>query len=149
MSRLSDEAKSITPPPEALLPTESPPPSALGERERQEWQAIIARLGPQWLPRECHALLEAFCNIKIQLQTVSAALAEFGGRVPEDRQGWGRYKELSRMRGLLANQLCSLSTKLRLAPSARNDRHWAGAEARRRGSRPPPWSLGDEDPMVG
>jgi phage terminase small subunit len=96
------------------------------------------------LPRECHALLEAFCNIKIQLETVSTALAEFGTQVPEDRQGWSRYAELTRLRGKLVNQLASLSTKLRLAPSARADKNWAGAEARRRGSRPPPWAGHDE-----
>jgi hypothetical protein len=101
-------------------------------------------MGANLLPRETHALLEAFCAVKVQLQTVSAALAAFGGQVPEDKERWRRYQELTRMRGQLAGQLASLSTKLRLAPSARFDRHFAGAETRRRSDRPPPWAAHDD-----
>jgi phage terminase small subunit len=146
--RTSDEAKSIVPPPEALLPAEIPPP-ALGERQAAEWKAIVARLGSAWLPREAHALLTAYCMIKVQLDDVHGALAAFAPGIPEDRPGWQRYCELTKLRGQLATQLASLGTKLRLTPQSRADRHWCGAEARRRASRPPPWSLGDEDPMVG
>jgi hypothetical protein len=96
-------------------------------------------MGLELLPRETHALLEAFCAVKVQLQTVSTALAAFGGQVPEDKERWRRYQDLTRMRGALANQLASLSTKLRIAPSARTDRHWTGATARRRGAWPAPW----------
>jgi phage terminase small subunit len=137
-------------PPEATLPTNrSQPPAHLGERERAEWAAIIARIGEALLPRETHGLLATFCAVKIQLETINEALAEFGARVPEDKQGWQRYRELTRMRGMLAAQLASLSTKLRLAPSARFDRHWVGAEARRRAGRPPPWAEVHDDAMLG
>ena len=148
MPRTSDEARSVIAPPEAFLPTATPPP-ALGVREAAEWQAIVARLGAAWLPRETHALLTAYCNIVVQLDDVHAALAAFGSSIPEDRPGWQRYRELTKLRGQLSGQLSSLATKLRLTPQARYDRHWCGAEARRRASRPPPWSLGDEGPMVG
>ena len=141
--RVSQDALSVTVPPTATA-DRPPPPAHLGERERAEWQAIIERMGANLLPRETHALLEAFCAVKVQLQTVSTALAAFGGQVPEDKERWDRYKELTRMRGMLSGQLASLSTKLRLAPSARFDRHWAGAETRRRADRPPPWAPGDE-----
>lgn len=139
MPRISEDAKMVTPPPEATA-DRPPPPAHLGDRERAEWQAIITRMGANLLPRETHALLEAFCQVKVQLQTVSAALAEFGAQVPQEKERWRRYQDLTRMRGQLANQLASLSTKLRLAPSARFDRHYAGAETRRRADRPPPWA---------
>ena len=148
--RVSADAASVVVSPEATSPTDrSQPPAHLGARERAEWAAIIARMGEALLPREAHALLEAFCAVKVQLQTVSEALAAFGARVPEDKQGWQRYRELTRMRGMLAAQLASLSTKLRLAPSARFDRHWVGAEARRRAGRPPPWAEVHDDGMLG
>src|SRR5215471_5612651 len=125
--RISEEARSTTPPPEAFLPTDSPPP-ALGERQAAEWQAIVTRLGSQWLPREAHALLTAYCNVVVQLNDVHQALAVFGPGIPEDRPGWERYRALTRLRGQLATQLASLAVKLRIAPSARFDRHWCGAE---------------------
>jgi hypothetical protein len=93
-----------------------------------------------WLPREAHALLTAYCMIKVQLDDVHQALAAFGSSVPEDRPGWPRYREITLLRGKLTTQLASLATKLRMTPQSRADRHWAGAEARRRASRPPPWA---------
>jgi phage terminase small subunit len=139
--RTSDEAKSVTPPPEALL--HCPPPPALEARQAAEWQAIVARLGSQWLPREAHALLTAYCMVKVQLDDVHGALAAFAPGIPEDRPGWQRYRELTKLRGQLATQLASLGTKLRLTPQSRADKYWAAAEARRRGSRPPPWGHGE------
>jgi phage terminase small subunit len=147
--RVSVDAASVVVPPEATLPTDRPqPPAHLGERERAEWAAIIARMGEALLPRETHGLLATFCAVKIQLETINEALAAFGARVPEDKQGWQRYRELTRMRGQLSGQLSSLAVKLRLAPSARYDRHWVGAEARRRAGRPPPWAAAS-DPLCG
>jgi phage terminase small subunit len=139
MPRTSEDAKSITPPPEALLPADCPPPPELEARQAVEWQAIVVRLGAAWLPREAHALLTAYCMIKVQLDDVHQALAAFGSSVPEDRAGWRHYRELTLLRLKLTAQLASLGTKLRLTPQSRADKHWAAAEARRRGSRPPPW----------
>jgi hypothetical protein len=149
MPRVSRDALSVNPPPKALLPTDPSPPAHLREPERVEWCEIVARMGPELLPRETHGLLEVFVSVKVQLQTVNQALAEFGLQVPQDKQGWQRYRELTRLRGQLAGQLASLATKLRLGPSARFDRHWAGAEARRRAGRPPPWASVHDDAMCG
>jgi len=135
--RISADALSVTVPPEAALPNaQLAPPPQMGEREAAEWQVITARLGAAWFPKEAHALLTAYCNIKTQLDDLHQALATFGS-IPEDQQGWGRYKELTLLRNRLAQSLASLSTKLRLAPSSRTDRHWAGATSRRRVSQPP------------
>jgi phage terminase small subunit len=127
------------------LPAESPPP-ALGERAAVEWQAIVLRLGSQWLGRETHSLLTAFCNIKTQLDDVHAALAAFAPGVPDNRQRFQRYRELTLLRGQLSNQLLALATKLRLTPQSRVNRYWAGAEARRRfNGSTPPWAQRDGD----
>ena len=150
MPRISDDAKSVVPPPEALAADPPPPPAQLPEREAQEWRAVVARMGPMWFGRETHAFLATFCCVKVQLEDVSAALAEFGPGLPEQGERWRRFQELTRLRGQLAHQLTSLGRALRLTPQARYDRHWAGAEARRRAGRPPPWApVHDGDPMCG
>jgi phage terminase small subunit len=143
--RVSADAASVVVPPEATLPTARlDPPPQLGAREAAEWQAVTARLGPAWFPRECHALLATYCTIKTQLDDVHQALAAFGPSLPEDQQGWGRYKGLTALRGRLAGQLASLATKLRLTPQSRVHRYAAGTQAHRRATRPAPWAPGDE-----
>jgi len=137
MPRISDDAKSVVPPPEALAADPPPPPAQLPEREAQEWRAVVARMGPMWFGRETHAFLATFCCVKVQLEDVSAALAEFGPGLPEQGERWRRFQELTRLRGQLAHQLTSLGRALRLTPQARYDRHWAGNEARRRASQRP------------
>jgi hypothetical protein len=145
MPRISEDARSVVLPSEAALPTDyPPPPPALGEREAVEWRAVLQRMGPELLPRETHPLLMAYCAIKVQLDQVHQALAAFGP-IPEDRTRWQRFKELTSMRTQLAHQLASLSIKLRIAPSARTDRHLVGAVVRRRGARPAPWAAPDDE----
>jgi phage terminase small subunit len=145
MPRISEDAKSVVPPPEATLPNARlDPPPQLGAREAAEWQAVTARLGPAWFPRECHALLATYCTIKTQLDDVHRALAAFGPTLPEDEQAFGRYRELTALRGRLTSQLCSLATKLRLTPQSRVHRYAAGTQAHRRATRPAPWAPDDE-----
>jgi hypothetical protein len=132
-------------PPEATLPNARlDPPPQMGAREAAEWAAITAGLGFDFFPKETHALLMACCMIKTQLDDVHQALAAFGPSIPEDRQGWGRYKEISKLRNQLSGQLASLATKLRLTPQSRYNRYACGTAVRRRASRPPPWAPGDE-----
>jgi phage terminase small subunit len=147
MPRTSADGKAVVPPPEALDPP--PPPAQLPEREAQEWRAVVARMGPAWFGRETHAFLATFCCVRVQLDNVSAALAEFGPGLPEQGERWRRFQELTRMRGQLSSQLTSLGRALRLTPQARYDRHWAGAEARRRASRPWAEHDGGGDPLCG
>ena len=139
--RVSADAASIVVPPEAALPNARlDPPPALGEREAVEWRAITTGLGAAWFPRECHALLTAYCTIKTQLDDVHQALAAFGSSIPEDRPGWERYRELAKLRGQLIGSLISLATKLRLTPQSRVHRYAAGTQAQRRADRPAPWA---------
>src|SRR5215831_15104982 len=98
MPRVSDDAKMVTPPPAATA-DRPPPPAHLGARERAEWQAIIERMGANLLPRETYGLLETFVAAKVQLQTINQALAEFGIQVPQEKERWRRYQDLTRMRG--------------------------------------------------
>jgi hypothetical protein len=120
----------------------------MGEREAAEWQAIFERVGPDQLPRETHGLLETFCNLKTSLDDLNAALRALGPGLPEEQAAWCRYRELTKLRGALVGQLCSVATKLRMTPQARYDRHRAGAAARRRPSMGlPPWAPGDE-PLI-
>jgi phage terminase small subunit len=149
--RVSAEAASVVVPPEATLPNAGlPPPPQLGAREAAEWQAITTGLGAAWFPRECHALLAAYCVTKTQLDDVHQALAAFGSSIPEDRPGWQRYRELTRLRGELIARFTSLATKLRLTPQTRVHRYVAGTQAQRRAGRPPPWAaMHDDDPCAG
>jgi hypothetical protein len=81
--------------------------------------------------------------IKTQLDDVHRALAAFGPSLPEDEQGWGRYKELTKLRGQLAREMAGLATKLRLTPQSRVHRYVAGTQAQRRATRPAPWAPDD------
>src|SRR5262249_36628064 len=104
--RVSADAASVVVPPEAALPNARlDPPPALGEREAVEWRAITTGLGAAWFPRECHALLTAYCVTKTQLDDVHQALRVFGPSLPEDEQGWRRYRELTALRNRLVREL--------------------------------------------
>jgi hypothetical protein len=106
-------------------------------------------VGAALLPRETHGLLATFCAVKVQLETINEALAAFGARVPEDKQGWQRYRELTRLRAQVSSQQSSLATKLRLTPQTRVHRYVAGTQAQRRADRPAPWAMHDDDPCAG
>jgi phage terminase small subunit len=149
--RVSADAAAVVVPPEATLPNARlDPPPQLGARAAAEWQAITSGLGAAWFPRECHALLTAYCTIKTQLDDVHEALAAFGPSLPEDEQRFVRYKETTELRGKLVRSLSSLATKLRLTPQSRVHRYVAGTQAHRRADRPAPWaSMHDDDPCAG
>src|SRR5262249_59389933 len=108
MPRTSADGKAVVPSPEALAADPPPPPAQLPEREAQEWRAVVARMGPMWFGRETHAFLATFCCVKVQLDNVSAALAEFGPGLPEQGERWRGFQELKRMRGQLSSRLKSL-----------------------------------------
>jgi len=145
--RISQDALSVTTPPEATLPTARlDPPPQLDPRAAAEWCAITTGLGAAWFPRECHALLTAYCVTKTQLDDVHEALRAFGPSLPEDREAWGRYKELTALRGRLAGQMASLLTKLRLTPQSQVHRYTAGTQAHRRATRPAPWAAPGDEP---
>jgi hypothetical protein len=127
--------------PAALSSRPLAPPKEMSAREKAEWRGIVNSVGADWFPKETRVLLQTLCSVQVDLADVSAALREFGPGLPQDRQSFKRYKELRRLRGSLAMQLCSLMTKLRLTVSSRKDPDRAFAEARRRADQPAlkPW----------
>ena len=129
-------------------PREPPPqpPSFFSEREVKEWRAIVDRLGAEYFPREAIALLVSFVSISCQLEAISAELSRFK-EPPRDEATRKEYWELTKCRSQLVMALASLSTKLRLAPSTRNDRDRTTVQARRAGQSTgrKPWEFGTED----
>jgi hypothetical protein len=121
------------------------PPVYFNAREVAEWRAIVDRLGAEYFPRECHMLLTCFISISCQLEAISAALSKLK-EPPRDEATRKEYWELTRCRGQLVMGLASLSTKLRLAPSTRNDRDRTTVQARRaaQSTGRKPWEFGTD-----
>src|SRR5262249_50198343 len=103
------------------------------------------------MPRECHLLLAVWCCLKVELDDVMRALAQFS-TMPTQPQDLKRYKALISMRTTLTRQFGQLSSKLRLTPTHRLDAHrspnvgnmpW---EEKRQLSFTEPWSAGESEP---
>ena len=121
-------------------PREPPPepPAYFNEREVSEWRTIVECLPQDFFPRESLALLTSYVSISCQLEAISADLSRFKEGPPRDARR-KEYWELTKFRGPLVMQLATLSAKLRIAPSARNDRASRRA-AHSGGARP--WEFG-------
>ena len=106
------------------------PPDYFNARELKEWNEVVGRLGSEFFPRECLVLAATFISISVALEAINRELSRFDKGLP--RPGELRsYCELIKLRGPLVTQLALLATKLRLAPSTRNDRDRTTGQAKR------------------
>jgi hypothetical protein len=123
-------------------PREPPPepPAYFNEREAVEWRAIVECLPQGFFPYESLALLTSYVSIAVQLDAINGQLSKFKGSLPPRDATRKEYWELTRARGPLVMQLAVLSAKLRIAPSARNDR--TTRRAGQSGSGAKPWEFG-------
>ena len=117
--RYSAASLLVTPNGPRELPPE--PPHYFSEREAAEWRAIVECLPPDFFPYESLPLLTCYVSIACQLEVITRELSRFKEGPPRDVRR-KEYGELMRYRGQLVMQLTVLATKLRLAPSTRNDR---------------------------
>jgi hypothetical protein len=118
-----------------------PPPTELTPAQAETWKAIVARMSPDWFPRETHPALVALCrhiDTAGQLATVIdrfelAWLAEEGGVERLDR--------LLKLRDREHRAIVTLSRSLRLT----NQSRYPADKASRLASKPtfaaemPPW----------
>ena len=131
-------------------PREPPPepPAYFNEREVSEWRALVGHLGAEFFPPESLALLTSYVSIACQLEVITRELSRFKEGPPRDVAMRKDYWKLTRCRGQLVMGLASLSTKLRLAPSTRNDRDRTTVQARRAAQSvglKKPWEFGTDD----
>src|SRR5215471_16433255 len=113
------------------------PPAYFNEREVAEWRAIVECLPQDFFPPESLALLTSYVSIACQLEVITRELSRFKEGPPRDARR-KEYWELTRGRGQLVMQLATLSAKLRIAPSTRNDRTRRAAQSG--GAKP--WEFG-------
>jgi hypothetical protein len=43
----------------------------MGDREKDEWRALVARIGSDWFPRETQPLLATLCALKVELDDLN------------------------------------------------------------------------------
>ena len=81
-----------------------------------------------------------FISISCNLEAINRELSKFDKGYPKPEQ-LRSYCELIKLRGPLVTQLSLLATKLRLAPSTRNDRDRTTTQAKRAARSPgrKPW----------
>jgi hypothetical protein len=93
-------------------------------------------------------MLATLCAVTVQLDGVNREFAKFGSGLPTHAARWKRYRELTRMRGSLANQVAMLQTKLRITPQSRIDPVKAGRRFGRHLEQPTvkPWQ--DDQPAA-
>ena len=109
--------------PKAVIPGDRPdPPSRLGERQAEEWRAIVARMPPRWFERESWPLLEALCIATVEMIDIDRELMRYGKGIPKADKAFRHYRMLSSMRARCQVMVGQFSTKLRLAHQSRYDR---------------------------
>jgi hypothetical protein len=123
-------------------------PAQLNEAEAAVWRSLVEQMPPNWFTPETHTMLGTLCAVTVQLAGVNREFAKFEPGVPVRAARWKRYRELTRMRGQLANQIAMLSTKLRITPQSRIDPVKAGRRFGRHLEQPTvkPWQ--DDPPAA-
>jgi hypothetical protein len=109
------------------------PPAGLSKRESELWQLTVRSFPADWFRSSDGPLLIELVRALSQAD----ALAERIAKTTE----LSELKVLLDLRDREARRAAAISTKLRLPPQSRSDRHAAGTAARPGGSRP--WDYPD------
>jgi hypothetical protein len=110
------------------------PPQDLTEEQAAEWTAIVRRLPDNYLPRECHGLLSAYCKHFSAFRLLSESIEAFQPARLADDDGLKRYGDLLALREREGRALSSLATRLRITPQSRVYAKTAGVAAANAGS---------------
>lgn len=117
-----------------LVPRERPrPPAELTAEQRTLWDALLACLPADWLPKEGGALLAQFCRHITAAKRIAAMLDACD--VDDSRA----FDRLLRAQHRESMALASLASKLRFSPSSRRSPDRAGREARDEPTGRRPW----------
>lgn len=98
-----------------------PAPERLNDEEREEWNAIVNRMPPDWFTRETWSMLKSLCAqvcIQRQLEAASRLLK------PEElatAEGMKAFRDLMAMQEKVLKTIVSPATKMRLTPQSRYD----------------------------
>src|SRR5262245_7824042 len=112
------------------------PPEAFSKAEHASWRRITDACPPDWFTPECQPLLARLCFLIVMTEQLETKLRA-GGFHFEDKNEARAYFDASK-------QIISISTRLRLSPQSRYNRHEAGTRMKHRSHRP--WeSHGDDD----
>jgi hypothetical protein len=128
----------------AALATVSPlptrmlqPPCPLTVEQSKVWASIVACKPTGWFDAGSLPLVLAYCRDTVEADRVAAKIDAFEADWLDSDEGLKRYERLSKLQAALHKNLCSLSVKLRLSPSAHKRADGAEVEARRgRGNMP-------------
>jgi hypothetical protein len=105
------------------------PPPGTPRAESSVWRATVAAMPPDWIRRSDFPLLMELCRAVVMCNTLAKKIAK--------ATDTGELKTLLDLRDRESRRAAALSTKLRLAPQSRYDRHAAGTAARNSGHRRP------------
>jgi hypothetical protein len=75
--------------------------------QAEVWRSLVEQMPANWFQPETHAMPETLCGVTVQLAAVNRELAKYGPGLPSTAKRWKQYKELTRMRGTLTNQIAS------------------------------------------
>jgi phage terminase small subunit len=116
-------------------------PDHLPADQAAVWRSLVEQMPANWFQPETHAMLETLCAVTVQLGQVNREMAKFGSTLPKSPAKWNRYRDLTRLRGQLTNQIATLQTKLRMTPQSRIDPVKAGRRMAREAEQPAvkPW----------
>jgi hypothetical protein len=106
-----------------------PPPKGLSRAESNVWRSTLCAMPRDWIRASDFPLLTELCRAVSMCDQLALKIA-----TTEDV---GELKVLLDLRDRESRRAAALSTKLRLAPQSRYDRHAAGTAARNSGHRRP------------
>lgn len=118
------------------LPQRPAAPAELTGEQRTEWEAIVRSLPADWVQRENHPLLAAYCRHIVSARTVARMLDAVTPADVEATGGLKRFDKLASMAARESAALSMLATKLRLSVSSRIRPETAGTRSRPSGRRP-------------
>lgn len=117
------------------IPGQRPePPAKLSKRQKEEWQAVVARMPANWFTRENQALLVEYCRWVDRSDVLEAAVqaAVAAGRTEDSAQLFSVAKQAS-------STLATLATKMRMSQQARHEKGVAATAIKHEMNGTRPW----------
>jgi len=111
------------------------PPANFGKAECAIWQRIVSAVPADWFQAECQPLLARLCFLIVMTEQQEAKLRACGFKFANKEEAHSYFDA--------CKQVVSISTRLRLTPQARFNRHEAGSRMRNRTTSHHLWD--DED----
>jgi len=120
LQRGRKSAESLVVVPAALLPRPDPP-AELSIEQAEVWRGYVGDMPAGWFSPKTWPDLMGLCRLVVNSRLLGQELRKYEGGIPEDREGFARYRHLQKMHESEVLSITTVETKLRLTHQSKND----------------------------